>query len=158
MVAMKPVREAPKWGRISMVNIAGKEDASLIGFQPKALPRASCSLVIYIHGVRQQRRVRGDGHRLTCWDTFSTLDIIYRIRLLKSGKCVLRLMDVSIVIGRDDFKCALSSSLQVLRRLGSIFTSIYAVDQKLKKAYVKSFSSAWLAIPSSMLSISLTED
>ncbi|GKE26718.1 hypothetical protein Tco_1442102 [Tanacetum coccineum] len=37
---------------------------------------------------------------------------------------------------------------QVLRRLGSIFTSVYAADQKLKKAYAKSFSSAWLTIPS----------
>ncbi|GJY24083.1 hypothetical protein Tco_0397741 [Tanacetum coccineum] len=28
-----------------------------------------------------------------------------------------------------------TSALQVLRRLGSIFTSVYAADQKLKKAY-----------------------
>ncbi|GKB32121.1 hypothetical protein Tco_0871522 [Tanacetum coccineum] len=41
----------------------------------------------------------------------------------------------------------LASSLQA-RRLGSIFTSIYAADQKLKKAYAKSFSSTWLTIPS----------
>ncbi|GJU19499.1 hypothetical protein Tco_1152841 [Tanacetum coccineum] len=45
----------------------------------------------------------------------------------------------------------------VLRRLGSIFTLVYAADQKLKKAYVKSFSSAWLTIHADRLSISLTE-
>ncbi|GJT86575.1 putative ribonuclease H-like domain-containing protein [Tanacetum coccineum] len=32
-------------------------------------------------------------------------------------------------------------NLLVLRRLGSIFTSVYAADQKLKKAYAKSFRS-----------------
>ncbi|GKE03121.1 hypothetical protein Tco_1391104, partial [Tanacetum coccineum] len=37
---------------------------------------------------------------------------------------------------------------QVLRRLGSIFTLVYAAIQKLKKAFGKSFSSAWLTIPS----------
>ncbi|GJW48782.1 hypothetical protein Tco_0080428 [Tanacetum coccineum] len=36
----------------------------------------------------------------------------------------------------------------VLRRLGSIFTSVYAAVHKLKKAFGKSFSSAWLTIPS----------
>ncbi|GJT61691.1 hypothetical protein Tco_1005224 [Tanacetum coccineum] len=41
----------------------------------------------------------------------------------------------------------LASALQVLRRLGSIFTSVYAADQKVKKAYAKSFSSDWLIIP-----------
>ncbi|GKC61043.1 hypothetical protein Tco_1088641, partial [Tanacetum coccineum] len=39
-------------------------------------------------------------------------------------------------------------SLSVLRRLGSIFTSVYAAVQKLKKALGWSFSSAWLIIPS----------
>ncbi|GKE05474.1 retrovirus-related pol polyprotein from transposon TNT 1-94 [Tanacetum coccineum] len=33
-----------------------------------------------------------------------------------------------------------ASALQVLRILGSIFTSVYAADQKLKNAYVKSFT------------------
>ncbi|GKA50349.1 hypothetical protein Tco_0743422 [Tanacetum coccineum] len=45
----------------------------------------------------------------------------------------------------------------VLTRLGSIFTSVYAAVQKLKKAFAKSFSSAWLTIPSWTMSISLTE-
>ncbi|GJW93427.1 regulator of telomere elongation helicase 1 isoform X1 [Tanacetum coccineum] len=36
----------------------------------------------------------------------------------------------------------------VLLRLGSIFTSVYAAVQKLKKALGWSFSSAWLKIPS----------
>ncbi|GKA42985.1 retrovirus-related pol polyprotein from transposon TNT 1-94 [Tanacetum coccineum] len=40
------------------------------------------------------------------------------------------------------FKVSSASALQALRRLGTIFTSVYATDQKLKKAYVKSFSSA----------------
>ncbi|GJU64857.1 hypothetical protein Tco_1246692 [Tanacetum coccineum] len=53
--------------------------------------------------------------------------------------------------------CSSASALQILRTLGSIFTSVYAADQKLKKAYVKSFSSAWLIIPSETLSISLTK-
>nr|GEZ96822.1 hypothetical protein [Tanacetum cinerariifolium] len=37
---------------------------------------------------------------------------------------------------------------QVLRRQGSIFTSVYAAVQKLKKAFAKSLSSTWLTIPS----------
>ncbi|GJX24755.1 hypothetical protein Tco_0231051, partial [Tanacetum coccineum] len=41
-----------------------------------------------------------------------------------------------------------ASALQVLKRLGSIFTSVYAAVQKQKKAFGKSFSSAWLTIPS----------
>ncbi|GKD51766.1 hypothetical protein Tco_1280742, partial [Tanacetum coccineum] len=45
----------------------------------------------------------------------------------------------------------------VLRRLGSLFTSVYAAVQKLKKAFAKSFSSAWLTISSWTMSISLTE-
>ncbi|GKF77287.1 hypothetical protein Tco_0229757 [Tanacetum coccineum] len=40
------------------------------------------------------------------------------------------------------------AALQVLIRLGSIFTSVYAAVQKLKKALGWSFSSAWLTIPS----------
>ncbi|GJV26561.1 reverse transcriptase domain-containing protein [Tanacetum coccineum] len=40
------------------------------------------------------------------------------------------------------------SALHVLRRLVSIFTSVYAAVQKLKKALGWSFSSAWLTIPS----------
>ncbi|GJX27838.1 hypothetical protein Tco_0235917 [Tanacetum coccineum] len=36
----------------------------------------------------------------------------------------------------------------VLRRLGIIFTSVYAAVQKLKKAFGWSFSSDWLTIPS----------
>ncbi|GJR36402.1 proline-rich receptor-like protein kinase PERK9 [Tanacetum coccineum] len=39
------------------------------------------------------------------------------------------------------------SALQVLRRIGSIFTSVHAAVQKLKKALGWSFSSAWLTIP-----------
>ncbi|GJT96279.1 hypothetical protein Tco_1091797 [Tanacetum coccineum] len=66
---------------------------------------ATATFVATIHGMRQQRRVRGDGLRLTGWDTFLALDIIYQMRLLKSSKCVPRLMVVSIVIGCDDFKC-----------------------------------------------------
>ncbi|GJZ52570.1 hypothetical protein Tco_0607085 [Tanacetum coccineum] len=42
----------------------------------------------------------------------------------------------------------LASALQVLKRLGSIFTSVYAAVQKLKKVFGKSFSLAWLTIPS----------
>nr|GEW17208.1 retrovirus-related Pol polyprotein from transposon TNT 1-94 [Tanacetum cinerariifolium] len=57
----------------------------------------------------------------------------------------------------DELVDLLASVLQVLRRLGSIFTSVYAVVQKLKKAFAKSFSSAWLTIPSWTMSISLTE-
>ncbi|GJV88718.1 hypothetical protein Tco_1532656 [Tanacetum coccineum] len=45
-------------------------------------------------------------------------------------------------------KASSASALQVLRRLGSIFTSVYAAVQKLKKALGWSFSSAWLTIPS----------
>ncbi|GKB34016.1 reverse transcriptase domain-containing protein [Tanacetum coccineum] len=41
-----------------------------------------------------------------------------------------------------------ASALQVLRRLGSIFTLVYAAVQKLKKALGWSFSSAWLTNPS----------
>ncbi|GJR28109.1 hypothetical protein Tco_1104341, partial [Tanacetum coccineum] len=41
-----------------------------------------------------------------------------------------------------------ASALHILRRLGSIFTSVYAAVQKLKKALGWSFSSAWLTIPS----------
>ncbi|GJZ19400.1 hypothetical protein Tco_0555990 [Tanacetum coccineum] len=37
---------------------------------------------------------------------------------------------------------------EVLRRLGSIFTSVDAAVQMLKKVFGKSFSSAWLTIPS----------
>ncbi|GJY49802.1 hypothetical protein Tco_0439758 [Tanacetum coccineum] len=48
-------------------------------------------------------------------------------------------------------------SLSVLKRFGSIFTSVYAAVQKLKKAFAKTFSLAWLTIPSWMMSISLTE-
>ncbi|GKC54399.1 hypothetical protein Tco_1077144, partial [Tanacetum coccineum] len=48
-------------------------------------------------------------------------------------------------------------ALHVLRRLGSIFTSVYVAVQKLKKAFAKSFSSAWLTISSWTMSISLTE-
>ncbi|GKA87564.1 hypothetical protein Tco_0809328, partial [Tanacetum coccineum] len=44
-------------------------------------------------------------------------------------------------------KSSVQHEEEVLRRLGSIFTSVYAADQKLKKAYAKSFSSAWLTIP-----------
>ncbi|GKC08307.1 hypothetical protein Tco_0999917, partial [Tanacetum coccineum] len=50
-----------------------------------------------------------------------------------------------------------ASALQVLRRLGSIFTLVYAAVQELKKAFAKSFNSAWLTIPSWTMSISLTE-
>ncbi|GJX01937.1 hypothetical protein Tco_0185850 [Tanacetum coccineum] len=39
-------------------------------------------------------------------------------------------------------------NLSVLRRLGSIFTSVYAAVQRLRKALGWSFSSAWLTIPS----------
>ncbi|GJV21825.1 hypothetical protein Tco_1370845 [Tanacetum coccineum] len=45
----------------------------------------------------------------------------------------------------------------VLRRLESIFTSVYAAVEKLKKAFAKNFSSAWLTILSWTMSISLTE-
>ncbi|GJX34863.1 hypothetical protein Tco_0246420 [Tanacetum coccineum] len=41
-----------------------------------------------------------------------------------------------------------TSAVQVLRRLGSIFTSVYAMVQKPNKALGWSFSSAWLTIPS----------
>ncbi|GKB90758.1 reverse transcriptase domain-containing protein [Tanacetum coccineum] len=41
-----------------------------------------------------------------------------------------------------------ASALQVLRRLGSIFTLVYAAIQKLKKNSFWSFSSAWLTIQS----------
>ncbi|GKC69908.1 hypothetical protein Tco_1115791, partial [Tanacetum coccineum] len=51
-----------------------------------------------------------------------------------------------------------ASALQVLRRLESIFTSVYAADQKLKKTYVKSFSSAWLAIPRKRISDKKTKN
>ncbi|GKE17358.1 hypothetical protein Tco_1424935 [Tanacetum coccineum] len=37
--------------------------------------------------------------------------------------------------------------MKVLRRLGSIFTLVYAAVEKLKKALGWSFSSAWLTIP-----------
>nr|GEW36363.1 hypothetical protein [Tanacetum cinerariifolium] len=46
----------------------------------------------------------------------------------------------------EDHPAALA--LRGLRRLGSIFTSVYVAVQKLKKAFGKSFSSAWLTIPS----------
>ncbi|GJX46680.1 hypothetical protein Tco_0271870 [Tanacetum coccineum] len=45
-------------------------------------------------------------------------------------------------------KSSVQHEEEVLRRLGSIFTSVYAAVQKLKKAFAKSFSSAWLTIPS----------
>ncbi|GJU68737.1 hypothetical protein Tco_1254996 [Tanacetum coccineum] len=54
-------------------------------------------------------------------------------------------------------KSSVQHEEEVLRRLGSIFTSVYAAVQKLKKAFAKSFSSAWLTIPSWTMSISLTE-
>ncbi|GKC08601.1 hypothetical protein Tco_1000211 [Tanacetum coccineum] len=41
---------------------------------------------------------------------------------------------------------SLASALQVLRRLGSIFTLVYAAVQKLKKAFAKSFSSVAFTI------------
>ncbi|GKC71029.1 hypothetical protein Tco_1116912 [Tanacetum coccineum] len=41
-------------------------------------------------------------------------------------------------------KVSSATALQVLKRLGSIFTSVYAVVQKLKKALGWSFSSTWL--------------
>ncbi|GJY66795.1 hypothetical protein Tco_0469033 [Tanacetum coccineum] len=47
--------------------------------------------------------------------------------------------------GDDD---ATGFGVFVLRRLGSIFTSMYAAVQKLKKALGWSFNSAWLTIPS----------
>ncbi|GKB67077.1 hypothetical protein Tco_0928489 [Tanacetum coccineum] len=50
-----------------------------------------------------------------------------------------------------------TDKLPVLRRWGSISTSVYAVVQKLKKAFAKSFSSTWLTIPSWTMSIALTE-
>ncbi|GJU28184.1 hypothetical protein Tco_1166805 [Tanacetum coccineum] len=45
-------------------------------------------------------------------------------------------------------KSSVQHEEEVLRRLGSIFTLVYAAVQKLKKAFGKSFSSAWLTIPS----------
>ncbi|GJW84993.1 hypothetical protein Tco_0158138 [Tanacetum coccineum] len=54
--------------------------------------------------------------------------------------------DKIATLHQDDQDLAYSSSassLQVLRRLGSIFTSVYETVQKLKKAFGKSFSSAW---------------
>ncbi|GJT43883.1 hypothetical protein Tco_0952598 [Tanacetum coccineum] len=45
-------------------------------------------------------------------------------------------------------KSSVQHEEEVLRRLGSIFTSVYAAVQKLKKVFGKSFSSAWLTIPS----------
>ncbi|GJS78366.1 hypothetical protein Tco_0728247 [Tanacetum coccineum] len=45
-------------------------------------------------------------------------------------------------------KSSVQHEEEVLRRLGSMFTLVYAADQKLKKAYAKSFNSAWLKIPS----------
>ncbi|GKB48857.1 hypothetical protein Tco_0899610 [Tanacetum coccineum] len=50
-------------------------------------------------------------------------------------------------------------ALQILRRLGSIFTLVYEADHRLKKAYVKSFSSAWIAFVrelESMVGVTIT--
>ncbi|GKB08802.1 hypothetical protein Tco_0837114 [Tanacetum coccineum] len=57
----------------------------------------------------------------------------------------------------EPFKVSSASALQVLKRFRSIFTSVYAAVQKLKNAFAKSFSSAWLTILSWTMSISLTE-
>ncbi|GKE50434.1 hypothetical protein Tco_1481692, partial [Tanacetum coccineum] len=62
--------------------------------------------------------------------------------IVRFSSCALR------SLSRLRSKGSLVSALQILRRLRSIFTSVYAADQKLKKAYVKSFNSAWLTIPS----------
>ncbi|GKE09015.1 hypothetical protein Tco_1412566 [Tanacetum coccineum] len=66
-------------------------------------------------------------------------------KLLSDKYCDKMLKRIKIL---KIINCSSASALQVLRRLGSIFTSVNAAVQKLKKDSGKSFGSSWLTIPS----------
>ncbi|GKC98303.1 hypothetical protein Tco_1168578 [Tanacetum coccineum] len=82
------------------------------------------------------------------------LSIFSRLRQEESSSTRQRSPVSTTVVTRvgardmNDFTRLGERKKDVLRRLGSIFTSVHAAAQKLKKDSGKSFSSAWLTIPS----------
>ncbi|GJV95814.1 hypothetical protein Tco_1547391 [Tanacetum coccineum] len=102
--------------------------------------RSYGDLVQGIIMIKRVYYVEGLNHNLFSVGQFCDADL--EVAFCKST-CFVR-----DLYGNDLLTGSSASALHLLRRLRSIFTSVYAVDQKLKKAYLKSFSSAWLTIPS----------